>query len=61
MNIIVSDDIPKSGSGASTEYAVYFFQQGAVATGQQYCDQVYYHSRDHEWSSTELINRVKNS
>jgi glycerol-3-phosphate cytidylyltransferase len=35
--------------------------QGAVATGQQYCDQVYYHSRDHEWSSTELINRVKNS
>ena len=35
MNIIVSDYIPKSGSGASTEYAVYFFSQGSVATGEQ--------------------------
>ena len=35
MNIVVSDDIPKAGSGASTEYAVYFFSQGSVATGEQ--------------------------
>ena len=35
MNIVVSDDIPKAGSGASTEYAVYFFAQGSVATGEQ--------------------------
>jgi len=35
MNIVVSDDIPSSGSGSSTEYAVYFFAQGSVATGEQ--------------------------
>ena len=30
-------------------------------TGEKYCDQVYYHTRPHNWSSSELINRVKNS
>ena len=30
-------------------------------TGEEYCSQVYYHSRDHNWSSTELIERIKNS
>jgi len=30
-------------------------------TGQGYCSQVYYHPRDHQWSSTELIERIKNS
>ena len=35
MNIIVSDDIPTTGSGASTEYSVFFFTSGAVVTGEQ--------------------------
>lgn len=35
--------------------------QGARATGQKYCDQIYYHNRSHNWSSTELLNRIKNS
>lgn len=33
--VIVSDDCPTSGSGASTKYGVYFFAPGAVGTGQQ--------------------------
>ena len=35
MNIVVSDDIPKVGTGSNTEYACYFFAQGSVATGEQ--------------------------
>ena len=30
-------------------------------TGKEHCSQVYYHSRDHNWSSTELIDRIKKS
>ena len=28
-------------------------------TGKEHCSQVYYHSRNHNWSSTELIERIK--
>lgn len=35
LNIIVSDDIPTTGSGSSTEYSVFFFAQGSVVTGEQ--------------------------
>ena len=35
LNVIVSDDVTTTGSGASTEYAVYFFQPGAVGSGEQ--------------------------
>ena len=35
LRIIVSDDIPTTGSGASTEYSTFFFTQGAVVTGEQ--------------------------
>ena len=35
LRVIVSDDVQTSGSGASTEYATYFFTQGAVASGEQ--------------------------
>ena len=35
MRVVVSDDIPTAGSGASTEYAVYMFTPGAVGTGEQ--------------------------
>ena len=30
-------------------------------TGKEHCSQVYYHSRNHNWSSTELIERIKTS
>ena len=30
LRVIVSDDVQTTGSGASTEYAVYFMTQGAV-------------------------------
>jgi glycerol-3-phosphate cytidylyltransferase len=30
-------------------------------TGREYCSQIYYHSRNHNWSSTELIKRIKKS
>jgi len=33
--VIVSDDVQTRGSGASKEYAAYFFTQGAVASGVQ--------------------------
>jgi glycerol-3-phosphate cytidylyltransferase len=33
---------------------------GRVATGQEYSDEVYYHKRDHNWSTSELRNRIKN-
>jgi hypothetical protein len=35
LRLIVSDDVQTAGSGASTEYATYFFTQGAVASGEQ--------------------------
>ena len=35
MRVVVSDDIPTTGSGSSTEYGVYFFTPGAVGTGEQ--------------------------
>jgi len=30
-------------------------------TGEQYCDQIYYHNRSHNWASTELLDRIKKS
>ena len=35
LRVIVSDDIPTTGSGASTEYASFMFGAGAVFTGEQ--------------------------
>tara|TARA_B100002051_G_scaffold57320_1_gene52978 strand:- start:1641 stop:2663 length:1023 start_codon:yes stop_codon:yes gene_type:complete len=35
LRVIVSDDVQTAGSGSSTEYATYFFTQGAVASGEQ--------------------------
>jgi len=35
LRVIVSDDVQTDGSGSSTEYATYFFTQGAVASGEQ--------------------------
>tara|TARA_R100000231_G_scaffold73384_2_gene57527 strand:+ start:13690 stop:14721 length:1032 start_codon:yes stop_codon:yes gene_type:complete len=35
LRVIVSDDVQKSGSGASTKYATYLFTAGAVASGEQ--------------------------
>jgi hypothetical protein len=35
LRVIVSDDVNTTGSGATTEYATYFFTQGAVASGEQ--------------------------
>ena len=35
LRVIVSDDIPTTGSGSSTEYSTFFFTQGAVVTGEQ--------------------------
>jgi len=35
LRVIVSDDVQTEGSGGSTEYATYFFTQGAVASGEQ--------------------------
>jgi hypothetical protein len=35
LRLIVSDDVQTAGSGASTEYATYFFTAGAVASGEQ--------------------------
>jgi glycerol-3-phosphate cytidylyltransferase len=31
---------------------------GRVATGQEYSDEVYYHDRNHGWSTSELRNRI---
>ena len=33
LRVIVSDDIPTTGSGSSTEYSVFMFTNGAVVTG----------------------------
>jgi len=35
LRVIVSDDVQTEGSGSSTEYATYFFTQGAIASGEQ--------------------------
>ena len=35
LNIIVSDDIPTTGTGSSTEYSVFMFAAGSVVTGEQ--------------------------
>jgi len=35
LRVIVSDDVQTAGSGGSTEYATYFFTNGAVASGEQ--------------------------
>ena len=35
LNVIVSDDVPTTGSGSSTEYSTFFFTSGAVVTGEQ--------------------------
>jgi hypothetical protein len=35
LRVIISDDVQTDGSGSSTEYATYFFTQGAVASGEQ--------------------------
>ena len=35
LRVIVSDDVQTAGSGSSTEYACYFFTQGAVGSGEQ--------------------------
>jgi hypothetical protein len=35
LRVIVSDDVQTAGSGSTTEYATYFFTQGAVASGEQ--------------------------
>ena len=33
---------------------------GKVATGQEFSDKVYYHKRDHNWSTSELRLRISN-
>jgi hypothetical protein len=35
LRVIVSDDVQTDGTGSTTEYATYFFTQGAVASGEQ--------------------------
>jgi len=35
LQVIVSDDVQTEGSGSTTEYATYFFTQGAIASGEQ--------------------------
>jgi hypothetical protein len=35
LRVIVSDDVPTTGSGSSTEYGTFFFTAGAVASGEQ--------------------------
>ncbi len=35
LRVIISDDVPTTGSGASTEYSTFFFTPGAVASGEQ--------------------------
>jgi len=35
LRVVVSDDVNKNGSGSSTEYAAYFFTEGAIAAGTQ--------------------------
>jgi hypothetical protein len=35
LRVLISDDVQTEGSGSSTEYATYFFTQGAIASGEQ--------------------------
>jgi len=35
LNVIVSDNVTTTGSGASTEYAAYFFKPGSIGSGEQ--------------------------
>ena len=35
LRVIVSDDVNTNGTGASTEYATYFFTEGAIGSGEQ--------------------------
>ena len=35
LRVIVSDDVNTNGTGSSTEYATYFFTQGAIGSGEQ--------------------------
>lgn len=35
LRVIVSDDVQVEGTGATSEYATYFFTQGAIASGEQ--------------------------
>ena len=35
LRVIVSDDVPTTGTGATTEYGTFFFTAGAVASGEQ--------------------------
>ena len=35
LRVIVSDDVAKTGAGASTEYSTYFFTPGSIASGEQ--------------------------
>ena len=35
LRVIISDDVPTTGSGASTEYSTFFFTPGAIGSGQQ--------------------------
>ena len=35
LRVIVSDDVQVEGTGSTSEYATYFFTQGAVASGEQ--------------------------
>jgi hypothetical protein len=35
LRVIISDDVQTEGTGATTEYATYFFTQGAIASGEQ--------------------------
>ena len=35
LRVVVSDDVPTAGSGASTEYGTFLFTAGSVASGEQ--------------------------
>jgi hypothetical protein len=35
LRVIVSDDVQTFGTGSTSEYATYFFTQGAIASGEQ--------------------------
>lgn len=35
LRVIVSDDVNTNGTGSSTEYATYFFTEGAIGSGEQ--------------------------
>ena len=35
LRVVVSDDVPTSGTGASTKYGAYFFAEGSVGSGTQ--------------------------